>query len=252
MKLAAMNTREQVLVLITAAVVLGGGYSLLRYRPALKALAAMQTQTRATELRLKTLVIPEEPIEDAGDLAQSMAEADEKLAVAKERIAELERNLPPADAQEVKLKISELATAAGLLVRENEAWKPGAASVTAAAGGGGSSRAARRAARAVRKAAAAGNAVTAATGSYAELPMPDQTQPGSGLEMLERYAQPEYVRPLQRLSVEGRYADIRYFIDELQKLPWQVTVAQLQIETDARPTEPGMPQPLRATLILAL
>lgn len=249
MKLAAMNMREQVLVLITAAVLLGGGYGVLRYRPALKALAEMQTQTKATELRLKTLTIPDAPMEDAADLAQDMAEADEKLATAKARIAELEKTLPPADAQEVKLKISELASAAGLLVRENETWKPGMSQVTAAKGGSGA-----RAARAAARAAKAARAITRADAA-ASVDAPKyqaSAAPGSGLEMLERYSLTEYARPLQRLSVEGRYADIRYFIDELQNLPWQVTVAQVQIETDVRPSEPGMPQPLRATLILAL
>lgn len=243
MKLATMTTREQVLVLVAAAVLLGGGYGLLRYRPALKSLSEMQAQTKQTEERLKTTAIPNAPDEDPDELHEQMAEADEKLAAAKARIAELEENLPPADAQEVKLKISELAQAARLLVRENEAYKPGAAVVTAA--GGGNARAARRAARAAARANAA---APSATNAAAPLP----ATPGIGLEMMERYTQPDYNRPLQRLSLEGYYLDIRYFLDELQKLPWQVTVAQIQLETDTRPIEPGMPQPLRATLILAL
>lgn len=243
MNLATMTGREQVLVLITAAVLLGGAYGMLRYRPALKALDEMQTQTRQTEDRLKTATLPDAPDEDAESLAQRLAEADDKLAAARARIAELEKNLPPADAQEVKLKISELATAAGLLVRENEAYKPGAATVSIV--GGGNARASRRAARAAARANAA-----APAGKNAAAPAP--ATPGIGLEMLDRYAQPDYARPLQRVSLEGNYADIVYFIDELQKLPWQVTVAQVQIETDVRPVEPGMPQPLRASLILAL
>lgn len=241
MKLATMTTREQVLVLLTAAILLGGGYGLLRYRPALKALGEMQTQTRQTEERLKTATIPDEPDEDADELREQMAAADEKLAAARARIAELEKTLPPTDAQEVKLRISELAQASRLLVRENEVYKTGAATPVA---GGGNNRAARRAARAAARANAAAPAKNAAA------PLP--ATPGIGMEMMERYTQPDYSRPLQRLSLEGYYADIRYFLDELQKLPWQVTVAQLQIETDTRPVDPGMPQPLRATLILAL
>ncbi len=241
MKLATMTTREQVLVLLAAAILLGSGYGLLRYRPALKALGEMQAQTRQTEERLKTATIPDAPDEDADELREQMAAADEKLAAARARIAELEKNLPPADAQEVKLRISELAQASRLLVRENEAYKPGAANPAA---GGGNDRAARRAARA----AARTNAAAPAKNAAAPLP----ATPGIGMEMMDRYTQPDYSRPLQRLSLEGYYADIRYFLDELQKLPWQVTVAQFQIETDTRPVDPGMPQPLRATLILAL
>lgn len=241
MKLATMTMREQVLVLLTAAILLGGGYGLLRYRPALKALGEMQAQTRQTEERLRTATIPDAPDEDADELREQMATADEKLAAARARIAELEKTLPPADAQEVKLRISELAQASRLLVRENEAYRPGAATPVA---GSGNNRAARRAAR------AAARANTTAPAKNAAAPLP--ATPGIGMEMMDRYTQPDYSRPLQRLSLEGYYADIRYFLDELQKLPWQVTVAQFQIETDTRPVDPGMPQPLRATLILAL
>ncbi len=244
MKLATMTTREQVLVLVAATVLLGGAYGLLRVRPAVKALNEMQAQTKQTEERLKTTTIPDAPEEDAESLRQQMAEADDKLAAAKARVAELEKNLPPTDAQEIKLRISELAQAARLLVRENEAYKPGAVGAPTAAGGG-NTRAARRAARAAAKANAA------ATTAKNSAP-PAVATPGIGMEMLDRYAQPDYSRPLQRLSLEGYYTDIRYFLDELQKLPWQVTVAQLQLETDTRPIEPGMPQPLRATLVLAL
>lgn len=244
MKLATMTGREQVLILVSAAVLFAGAYGVLRYRPALKTLGEMQAQTKQTEERLKTTTIPDAPEEDAGSSRERMAEAEERLNAANTRKAELERNLPPADAQEVKLKISELVQAARLLVRENEVHKPGAVNVAAAGAAGGSSRAARRAARATARSAAA----TPAAGKGPAV----ASTPGIGLEMLERYSQPELTRPLQRVVLEGYYADIRYFIGELQKLPWQVTVAQLQLETDARPSEPGLPQPLRATLILAL
>ena len=237
-----MTGREQLLVLISAAIFLGGAYGMLRYRPALKSLAEMQLQTNKTEERLKTTIIPDAPDEDEESIRERMLEAEEKLAAAQTQLAELEMNLPPTDAQEVKLKISELAQASRLLVRENLAYKIGDATI-APTFAGGSTRKSRRAARAAVKTAAAAPKLDASAVAYT---------PGIGLEMLDRYANPDFSRPLQRLSLEGYYTDIRYFLDELQKLPWQVTVAQMQIETDLRQTEPGMPQPLRATLILAL
>ena len=262
MKLASMTTREQLLVLVAAGVLLGSAYGLLRYRPALKALAELQAQTRQTEERLETMQPPIMPDEDAATLSTQLAEADAKLAASKTRMAEVEQGLPPGDAQEILLKLSELATASNLLVRENAAYMlttKAAANAAAAPKARSSSRSDRRAARAERKAARAAGRGAAANGFLAngafnasELPQPESGTPGVGLEMLERYAQPEYARPLQRVSLEGYYADIRYFLDELQKLPWQVTVAQLQIEVGSRPAEPGMPQPLRATLVLAL
>ena len=239
MKLATMTGREQVLVLVTAAVFLGGAYGLLRYKPALKALAEMQASTVKAEQRLKTSTIPDAPDEDEESMRERLLQAEDKLALANKRLSELEERLPPVDAQEVKLKISELAQLSRLLVRENEAYKIGAAT-NAAVAVGGSSRAARRAAR---KAAATKSATSNVAAS---------TEPSIGLEMLDRYAIPYFARPLQRLRLEGYYTDIRYFLDQLQNFPWQVTVAQIQIKTEARPTEPGMPQLLQATLVLAL
>lgn len=239
-KLATMTGREQVLVLITAAVFLGGAYCILRYKPALKALAEMQAATTQTEERLKTTTIPDAPDEDVESMRERMMQAEEKLAAANKRVTELEEHLPPADAQEVKLKISELAQLSRLLVRVNEVYKIGALASTATAAGR-SSKAARRAARIAAAVPANANAKIAAS-----------SEPSMGLEMLDRYANPDFERPLQRITLEGYYTDIRYFLDQLQNFPWQVTVAQMQIKTEARPTEPGMPQLLQATLILAL
>jgi hypothetical protein len=189
---------------------------------------------------LKTTTIPDAPDEDVESMRERMMQAEEKLAAANKRVTELEEHLPPVDAQEVKLKISELAQLSRLLVRVNEVYKIGALASTATAAGG-SSRAARRAARKAAAAPANANAKIAAS-----------SEPSMGLEMLDRYANPDFERPLQRITLEGYYTDIRYFLDQLQNFPWQVTVAQMQIKTEARPNEPGMPQLLQATLILAL
>ena len=247
MKLATMTGREQVLVLITAAVFLGGAYGILRYKPALKALAEMQASTAQTEERLKTSAIPDAPDEDEESMRERILKAEDKLAVANKRLSELEEHLPPVDAQEVKLKISELAQLSRLLVRDNEAYKIGVATNAAVVAGGGNSRVARRAARASRKDAGQSTATNAATSIVVA-----SSEPSIGLEMLGRYANPDLARPLQRLRLEGYYTDIRYFLDQLQNFPWQVTVAQMQIKAETRPTEPGMPQLLQATLILAL
>lgn len=241
MKLATMTAREQVLVIVTAAVFIGGAYGLLRYRPALKALAELQTQTQQTEDRLKTTSIPEAPDEDMADLQDARLAAEDKFAAVQARLVDLEQRLPPADSQEVSLRISELAQLANLLVRKNESYKLGTAAVSNTSTAAEGSRKARRAAR-----RAAGGAVPAVTG------ITPSTEPSIGLEMLNRYANPDFTRPMQQVTLEGYYSDIRYFLDALQKFNWQVTVAQLQIETDSRPNELGMPQTLRAHLILAL
>lgn len=254
MKLATMTTREQVLALVAAAVLLGGAYGVLRYKPALKMMAAVQEQTKETEERLKTESLPTPPDEDEATLQQQMKEAEAKLTLAKSQITGFESDQPAMDNQEITLKLSELAQASRLLVRGNVPYQLNVASKAAS----GSIAAPKRATRTQRqqaRQAAKEVAENAASNNTAALPVTITTAPvtpGYGLDLLERYAQPGYSRPMQQLNLQGYYADIRYFMNELQKLPWPVTVAQLQIETDTTPTEPGAPQALRASMVLAL
>lgn len=254
MKLAIMTTREQVLALVAAAVLLGGAYGILRYKPALKMMASLQEQTKETEERLKTESLPTPPEEDEATLRQQMKEAEEKLALAKNQIAELGADQPAVDNQEITLRLSELAQASHLLVRGNTPYQLNVAAKAASSSTAvpkGATRAQRRQAKQAAKDAAE-NAVTNNTAASPVAITTAPVTPGYGLDMLERYSQPGYGRPMQQLNLQGYYADIRYFMNELQKLPWPVTVAQLQIETDTTPAEPGAPQMLRANLILAL
>lgn len=231
MKLSAMSAREQWLVVATLVVLLGGGYGLVRYRPALKALQAMQAQTAATEARLKTLVIPEEPMEDVDALKAQLTAAEGELLAARQHADQLAQRLAPLGSQDLKLKISDLAQRCGVRIRENEAYKVPAKPVAAPV------------------AATAAKPGPAPAQSAAVVEPPGSRPP---LEMLERFTRPGLERPLQRLSMEGSYGAIREFLRGLEKLPWQVTVAQLQLEVDERTPAPGYPQPLRATMILAL
>lgn len=241
MKLSALSAREQVLVVVTAAVMIGGAYGLLRYWPAVKALRETAAQTKATEERLQKLVIPDEPVEDMARLQRDLDAARMMLQSTRQRMAGLEQRLAPPGSQELKLKISELAQFHGVRIRENEAYKPPVPQPTTPA-------------------QSATGAMSATPATNAGQGGPTSATVGSGgaqangppLEMLELFLKPEWKRPLQRISMEGSYAGLRGFITALDKLPWQVSVVQLGIEVDERTPPFGLPQPLRATMILAL
>lgn len=239
MRLASLTTREQVLVFVTAAILVGGVYGLLRYRPALKALGELQAQIRSTEERVKTTKIPDAPEEDPVDLKRRADLADAELKAAQEKLAALQSRLASEDQrQELKLRMSELAQASGLVIRGNEAYVPATLAQTSTmipSSGGFKRKKARQPAQTVPTS-----------------PQTPIATVGNGLEMPTRFAQMGMQRLLQQVVLEGTYHDIRFFLNELRKLPWQVTVAQLRLEVVPLAAPPGAPQPLRATLVLAL
>lgn len=245
MNLRNISTREQVLIFIVALTLVGGGYGLLRYRPALKALGEMTAANAQTETRLKTAEIPEEPMEDPEDLAMAIAEAEKEFAAMQLGFADVEQRLAPADSQELRLKISDVANSAGVRIRENvpylvpRAAGPVAGAATAPKLSKRQQRAANKAARKSGGGATGGGAVTAAAPKDGELIY----------RLVNDLDEP---RPFQRVSVEGSFAQVQRFIQELGKLPWMATVMQINIELSAQTPPAGYPQPLIVTMILAL
>lgn len=245
MNLRNLSTREQVLIFIVAVTLVGGGYGLLRYRPALKALGELKAANVQTETRLKTAEIPEEPMEDPEELNAAIAEAGKEFASMQLGFSDVEQRLAPVDSQELRLKISDVASNAGVRIRENvpylvpRAAGPAAPSASAPKLSKRQQRAANKTARRSVGATPGGAAVTAAAPKDGELIY----------RLVNDLDEP---RPFQRVSVEGSFNQVQRFIGELDKLPWMATVAQIQIELSAQTPPAGYPQPLIVTMILAL
>lgn len=239
MKLKTLSTREQVLVLIVALVLVGGGYGLLRAMPAMKALKAMAESTDKAEQRIRTTEIPELPDQDEDSVQRDIREAEAALARVQGGMAAVEERLAPPDSQELKLRISSLAQQAGVFIIENKAYVPTALAQAAPAAPTRKSRRARKAAAATAAAQAAQPATPAMLPESEGLMA--RMAPGTPLH-----------RPMQQLGMEGDFEGMRQFIQGLDRLPWQVTIVQFKLE--AKPVDPpaGMPQRLSANLILAL
>lgn len=238
MKLKTISTREQVLILVVALVLAGGGYGLLRAMPALKSLKSMADSTAKTEQRLKTTEIPELPDEDEDAVKRMLRDAEEALATMRAGTSAIEERLAPPDSQELKLRISSLAQQSGVFIVENKTYLAANPLLQAAAA------APTRKSKRARRAAAAAPPATKPAGP-AMLPESDgliaRMAPGTALE-----------RPMQQLGMEGDFEGMRNFIRGLDSLPWQVTVVQFRLE--AKPVDPpaGVPQRLSASLVLAL
>lgn len=237
MKLNTLSTREQVLVLVVAIVLVGGGYGVLRALPAMKSLNAMAESTDKNEQRIRTTEIPALPDEDEDSMQRDIREAEALLARIQGGMRAVDERLAPTDSQELKLRISGLAQQSGVFIIENKAFVPAALLQSSAAAPARKSKRARK--------AAAAAAQTAQPVIPAVLPESEglvaRMAPGTLLH-----------RPMQQLGMEGDFEGMRNFIQGLDRLPWQVTIVQFKLE--AKPVDPpaGMPQRLSANLILAL
>lgn len=245
MNLRTISTREQILIFIVALTLLGGGYGLLRYRPALKVLGELQAANVKTAAHARDAQIPDDPMEDPEELGMAIADAEKEFAALQLGFADVEQRLAPVDSQELRLKISDVANGAGVRIRENVPYLvPRAAGPVAGAASAPKlskrqQRAANKAARKTGGGATGGGAVTA-------------TAPKDG-ELIYRLVNDlDEPRPFQRVSVEGNFAQVQRFVQELGKLPWMATVMQINIDLSAQTPPAGYPQPLIVTMILAL
>lgn len=246
MNLRNMSTREQVLIFFVAFTVVVGGYGLLRYRPALKALAEVQAGNAQLDERAKNAVIPEEPVEDADDLKEDIADLDKELSALGSKMTEAKTKLATEDPLELRLRISDAAAASGVKIRDNVPYLiPRSAGVVAAPADAPklSKRQQRNADRAARRAGAASGAASPAVTAIA---------PKEGELIYRLVNELEEPRPFQRISVEGSYAQLQSFVQALAGLPFLVTIGQIQIELSTTTAPAGYPQPLVATMILAL
>jgi len=236
MKLPNLKDREQLLLAVTISVIALGGYAWLRFVPAHRVIADLTQSADATEQRLLTTSIPEEPGEDMEKLEQQLDEQERMMGAVRAEAEALERRLAPMDSHDAIMSISQLARQTQLRVRVNEPFKTSAAVAAADAGKtkpGGKKKA---------KASPAPKADNSA------LVMP----PASAGWMARMAPGTVFYRPMQRLELEGSYLALRQFIHGLETLPYQITVVRLTVEKMPVPAPPGYPQSLLAELVLAL
>lgn len=257
-----MSDREQLLVLMTVLIVVGGAYGGLRFYPANKAINATNMSIEAMETAVRTGAIPEEPMDDVEDLKLDLEDIEAELAETRVMMGSVESILSPPDTTEIRLAISELARTSLVRITANEEYrvvvpeppeKQKAKSKQSGSAeedqpkqrmGDAAKRRARNQAREARRAARG----SAAGGGRIANVSPQQTT-----ELVRKLAvNGPMERPMQRLTMEGSYAGIMRFLSGLESLDKLVTVVYLQMVPAPRVPPPGYNQRITATMVLAL
>lgn len=247
MAIDKINNREQVLIFIVITTFVAGGYGLLRFVPQTKQLAELQATVKVNQDKVKNPNFPDEPTEDAEELKDKLEELENAMVNVRANLDALEKNLAPTDSQEMVLKISEAARAAGVRVIENVPYlvqrKDGEATDQT-----NKPKLSKRAQRKVDKEArkkalqAGGAAAASANGGI----------PKEGELIYRLVNELETSRPFQRISVEGSFADLQKFVQSIRTMPWQATIVKLDIDVAIQTPPQGMPQPITARMIIAI
>lgn len=234
-KLEKLTKSEQILIAITLVVILLGGYSVLRFIPQYQEISSLALSAKKTEGKLLKARIPNEPDQNVQQLLSQLDDQEQAMTLISEMADSVQERLAPIDSQELKVLISQLARDLKVRITANERieGKAPAAKVIA-------KKKAKKKKKKKKKASPQvdDNKNIALPASYSWL---DRMAPNT-----------LYFRPLQRIELSGKYQSIRAFIQELENLPWQVTVIRIKIEKQSIPPLRGYAQALKAELVLAL
>lgn len=237
MAIEKFSLREQILMFLVVATVVGGSYGLFRFAPEHKRLNTLKDTVLANQEKVKNPTIVEEPAEDADDLQDSIDKLEAELASLKSTQESAEKNLAPIDSQEMVLKISEAAREAGIRVIASVPYvvqrKDDATQVV--------KKISKRKARRLAKAGVVSGAESVVG-----------TKPKEGELVFKLVNSLENARPFQQISIDGNFTDLYQFIQSLKRLPWQATIVKLEIATGFQTPPPGISQPITAKLLIAM
>lgn len=245
-----MTQREQVLILIVIAILVGGAFALLRYVPQTKLINQMSITLEENKQEIKNPKFPEEPEEDVEDLKNKDEQFNTELESLRITMETEEKKLVATnDNQEMLLKISEAARAAGVKVIESVPYivvrKDGES--TTVNKPKGSKRTQRKLAREARQLAKKTVKSLTQAGTSAQGAIPKE-----GELIYHLVNDFDNARPLQKLSVEGGFKDMQSFIQAISLMQYQVTIVKLDIDVKIQTPPQGVPQPLMVKMIIAM
>ena len=231
-KLAKLKQSEQLLIAITLFAIVLSAYSLLRFVPKYQEITSLALSAEQTERKLQKARIPNEPDQDVQQLMSQLDDQEQAMTLIGEMANSVQQRLAPIDSQELKVLISQLARDLKVRITANERIEGKAPALK---------KVAQKKKKRKQKKATVPNENTT------EIALP------ASYSWLDRMAPNTlYYRPLQRIELVGEYRTIRAFIQELDNLPWQVTVVRLKIEKQSITPLRGYAQALQAELVLAL
>lgn len=242
-----LSNREQVLIFIVITTFVAGGYGLFRFVPQFKKLSELQSAIAKNQEKIKSPVFPEEPLEELDDLQEKLEDLQQVLADKRITLDSAEKNLAPTDSQEMILKISEAARAAGVRVTESVPYlvqRKGGDAETQTNKPKISKRAQRKLDREAKKKARqnGGGAQASTSGGV----------PKEGELIYRLVNELDNPRPFQRISVDGSFTDLQKFIQSVRSMSWQATIVKLDIDVAIQTPPQGLPQPITARMIVAM
>ena len=238
MAIEKFSLREQLLIFLVVATVVGGSYAIFRFAPQHKKINELSATLKANVEKVKNPVIVDEPIEDAEDLQESIDKLEAELANLNGTLDDIEKSLAPVDSQEIVLKISEAARASGVKVvssvpyivqKKEELGQP-------------TKKFSKRVARKLAKKAKSAAAIAPVLG----------VTPKEGELVYKLVNHLQTPRPFQQISLDGNFFNLYEFILALKKMPWQTTIVKLEISTGFQTPPPGLSQPITAKMIIAM
>lgn len=247
-----ITSREQIIVLVAVGVILAGLYGFFRYMPQHKVINALGQKLEKTIQHVKNPKYPQVPDEDVEDLEIEAEYLTQTLANLRAQVDNFAQNLAPTDNQDVLLKISGIARTTGVKVIESIPYIVSRrVEVTAAPKKKLKKRAQRKLRKAQRKKAILNQKFGRTNQSFGSGSTVGAI-PKEG-ELIDRLVNSmDEARPMQRVSVEGSFANLQQFIQSLQSMSWQITIVKLDISVNIQTPPQGMPQPILARMIIAM
>lgn len=221
MKLKKTSMRERVLLGVAVTVVLLAGYALLRYQPAQTGLARLTEERDELANELTKARVPRPSSRNVDTVLKELAEHERTLADTRDAIATLEQRFVDAESHEaiqrLMVDVSGVAQSNRVTIREAVPYSARASAPST-----------RNLNVIPKRPSAADNLVAAFSGGG------------------------PYTRPLRQLTVEGNFAGIRRFVEQLSDLPKRVIVLQFTLETAPGGHVATGEQLVRAGLVVAL
>jgi hypothetical protein len=245
----AINQKKQILVLGGLVFIITLAYFVVRYLPAHSELTQLSNQLKADKAELANPRYPEVPDEEVDEL-QDMADKLVAQVLAMETAMKGYLDALEGDNdQDIILRVSEIARNSNVKVTENVPFIVPKAQTAAQKNNQpqtslsqATTKGERKKIRRERRAATAGSVGT---------PQTSLGEPEGTLiyQLVNDFPEP---RPMQAMTLEGNFFDLKSFLQALGSMPVQVTVVRMDVTTKTDVMMQGMPQVLLVKMILAM
>lgn len=243
----AADQKKKLWLLSGLVLILVLAYFGLRFLPKHREISQQAQQLAADKAELANPKYPEPPEEDADELQeQADALAAELNALQTAMKGQMDGLSDPSNGQDMILRVSEIARANGVKVTENVPYSVPKAQPTDASAKNANPTPANATSKAERKRLRKAKRTASAAGGQI-----NNTEPEGTLiyKLVNDFPEP---RPMQALTLEGGFFDLKSFLQALSSMPAQVTVVRMDIATKTDVVTQGMPQLLQVKMIVAM